>query len=164
MSQVLEKMHTPLERASKCRSMLCEWRAGEEYLRKDGEAAAGAQSHNSPQEGSPPTRTRDHGGMKQSRWIPADPTIKHVAYERGSAVGQRWGNDHEREFTEHCFCVNGCRRRRLTGRDWVMNDGERQARSGMWDAGHHAMHFSGDRPAQSMIFLALEPKWLIRDG
>jgi len=42
VSQVLEKMHTPLERANECRSMLCEWRAGEEYLRKDGgeEAAA----------------------------------------------------------------------------------------------------------------------------
>ena len=53
----------------------------------------------------PPTRTRDHGGMKQSRWIPAEPTIKYVAYELESVVGQRWDNDHERDFTQHGSCL-----------------------------------------------------------
>jgi len=54
--------------------------------------------------------------MKQSRWIPADPTIKYVAYELASAVGQRWGNDHAREFTEHCFCVEWMPAQEI---DWV---------------------------------------------
>ena len=99
--------------------MLCEWRAGEEYLRKDGGEEAAASRGTVTQEsqaGSSTTRTRDHGGMKQSRWIPADPTIKYVAYELGSAVGQRWGNDHEREFTEHCFCVEWMLAQEI---DWV---------------------------------------------
>ncbi len=99
-------------------------RAGEEYLRKDGgeEVAAEAQSHTRVQ-GRPPTRIRDHDGMKQSRWIPADPTIKSAAYELESVVGQRWGRDgatttSEKSHSTTALAWNGCRHRRLTGGDW----------------------------------------------